>query len=73
MRASVTPRVFADAPIGEWNRYVITVKGDQVTVVLNGKTVLHEAALPGMKPSGRLALQHHGSQIEFANLFVKEL
>jgi hypothetical protein len=73
VRASVTPRVFADAPIGEWNRYVITVKGDQVTVVLNGKTVLHEAALPGMKPSGRLALQHHGSQIEFANLFVKEL
>lgn len=73
VRAGVTPRVFADKPIGEWNRFVITMKGEQVTVVLNGKTVLHEAVLPGVKPSGRLALQHHGSAMEFANLFVKEL
>lgn len=73
VRAGVTPRTFADHPIGEWNRFVITMKGDRVTAVLNGKTVLHEAFLPGVKPTGRLALQHHGSEMEFANLFVKEL
>lgn len=73
VRAGVTPRVHADKPHGEWNRFVITMKGERVTVVLNGKTVLHEALLPGVKPTGRLALQHHGQALEYANLFVKEL
>jgi hypothetical protein len=73
VRAAVTPRVNADMPIGEWNRFVITVKGKAVTVVLNGKTVLFEAELPPMKESGRIALQHHGSEIDFANLYIKEL
>lgn len=73
VRAGVTPRVNADKPVGEWNRFVMTMKGERVTVVLNGKTVLHEALLPGVKETGRLALQHHGSEMEFANLFVKEM
>ncbi|MFT4546568.1 MAG: hypothetical protein ACI9UA_001704 [Pseudoalteromonas tetraodonis] len=73
IRAALTPRVFADKPIGKWNRFVITVKGDRLTVVLNGKVVLHEAQLPGVKPQGKLAFQHHGNPLQFANIFVKEL
>ena len=73
VKAAVTPRVNADNPVGEWNRFVITVKDKAATVVLNGKTVLFEAELPPMKESGRIALQHHGSQIDFANLYIKEL
>jgi len=73
IRAALTPRVPADNRVGEWNRYVITVKGDRLTVVLNGKVVLHEAQLPGVKPTGKLGFQHHGNPLEFANIFVKEL
>lgn len=72
IRAALTPRVFADKPVGEWNRFVITVKGDRLTVVLNGKVVLHAAKLPGVKAEGPLALQNHGNALEFANLYVKE-
>ena len=73
IRAALTPRVPADNPMGEWNRFVITVKGDQLTVVLNGRVVLHEAKLPGVKPQGKLALQNHGNAVQFANIFIKEL
>jgi hypothetical protein len=73
VRAGVTPKVRADNPPGKWNRFVITMKGDRLTVVLNGKTVLENAQLPGVPAKGPIALQHHGDTIEFANLFIKEL
>ncbi len=73
VRLPTTPRVRADKPMGEWNRFVITVKGERLTVVLNGKVVLHEALLPGVKPTGKLAIQNHGNAFEVANFFVKEL
>jgi hypothetical protein len=34
--------------------------------------VIDRAKLPGMPPRGALALQHHGSAIEFANMWIKE-
>jgi hypothetical protein len=72
VRAGVTPKVNADNPIGQWNRFVITMKGDRLTVDLNGKRVIDDAQLPGIAPRGRIALQHHGDPIQFANLFIKE-
>jgi hypothetical protein len=71
--AGVTPKMNADAPIGEWNRFVITMKGDRLTVVLNGKTVIEDAKLPGVAAEGPLALQHHGDACQFANIYIKEL
>ena len=56
-----------------WNRFVITMKGDRLTVVLNGKTVLENAQLPGVPAEGPIALQRHGAPIEFANVYIKEL
>jgi hypothetical protein len=73
VRAGVTPKVRADNPIGQWNRFIITMKGDRLTVDLNGKRVIENAHLPGVPKRGRIALQHHGDPIQFANLFVKEL
>jgi hypothetical protein len=73
VRAGVTPKEKADKPIGEWNRFVITMKGDRLTVQLNGKTVIENAQLPGVPAQGRIALQHHGDPIQFANIYVKEL
>lgn len=73
VRAAVTPKKRADAPLGQWNRFVITMIGDRLTVVLNGKTVIENAQLPGVAPRGRIALQHHGDPVQFANLYIKEL
>ena len=72
IRAALVPKVKADHPIGAWNRMEITMKGELLTVVLNGQTVLEEARLPGVPKSGPIALQHHGSALEFRNLFIKE-
>ena len=73
VRAAVTPKKKADKPIGQWNRFVITMRGERLTVVLNGETVIENALLPGVPARGPLALQHHGDPIEFANIYVKEL
>ena len=57
---------------GDWNRYVVTVMGGAVTVVLNEKTVVDNkpADLP---PRGPVGLLGAGSAVEFANLYVREL
>jgi hypothetical protein len=84
IRAGVTPRHQADKPVGQWNRFEITVRGERVTVVLNGVKVIDKARLPGMATSGPIALQHHGgksngqwnsppSLVQFKNIFIKEL
>lgn len=84
VRAGVTPRRNADRDIGEWNSFAITMRGSRVTVVLNGKTVISEADLPGVPASGPLALQHHGSKkggvwtsppslVQFRNVTIQEL
>jgi len=73
VRKGVTPMVKADRPLGEWNRFEITMKGDRVSVKLNEKTVLEEAQLPGVPERGPIALQHHGDPIQFANIYIKEL
>lgn len=72
VRAAVTPKVKADKPVGEWNRMMITMKGDVLNVVLNGKQVIENAQLPDVPARGPLALQHHGQAIDFANLWIKE-
>jgi len=84
VRAGVTPKVRADKPVGEWNSFEITMKGDRLTVVLNGKKVIDNAQLPGVPEKGRFALQHHGgfkdgkyspasSLMQFRNISIKEL
>ena len=84
VRAAVTPRTQADNPVGQWNRFEITMRGDRVSVVLNGKKVIENAQLPGIPPRGSIALQHHGSLrdgkwtsppslVQFKNIYIKEL
>lgn len=73
VRKGVTPSEKADKPFGQWNRFHITMKGERLTVVLNGKTVIQEALLPGIAKRGPIALQHHGDPVQFANLFIREL
>ena len=73
VRAAVTPKAKADKPLGEWNRTIITLKGDRLTVTLNGQVVIENAQLPGTPKEGPIGFQHHGSKIDFANVWIKEL
>jgi hypothetical protein len=86
VRAAVTPKVRADRPIGEWNTFVITMRGEKLTVVLNGQTVIEKASLPRIPAKGAIAFQHHGgyneeadtwssasSLVQFRDIYVKEL
>lgn len=73
VRAAVTPKIKADKPPGQWNRFLIRMKGDRVTVLLNGQLVIDNAQLPGVPEKGAIGLQHHGDPVEFANLFIREL
>ena len=76
IRAGVTPVKKADRPPGEWNRFVITLKGDRITVVLNNETVISNAQLPGIPAEGAIALQddHADNNLfQFANIYICEL
>lgn len=73
IRAAATPNHKADKPVGDWNRFEITMQGDQISVILNDKTVIERCHLPGVPTEGPIALQHHGDQIQFANIYVKRL
>ena len=86
VRAGAVPKVCADNPVGKWNAFDITLKKDRVTAVLNGKTVLDNAQIPGIPKTGPIGLQHHGgknkktgkfspasSLIQFRNIYIKRL
>ncbi|MBN1996171.1 DUF1080 domain-containing protein [candidate division KSB1 bacterium] len=73
VRRAATPILNADNKPGSWNRFIITAVNDQITVNLNGKTVIDKAVLPGVPIKGPIALQHHGDHIQFANIYIKEL
>lgn len=73
VRRGVTPLVKADNEIGRWNRFMITMIDDRVSVELNGITVLRDAVLPDVPKEGPIGLQHHGDPIQFANVYIKEL
>ncbi len=73
VRRAVTPRKRADKAVGEWNEMIITMKGDRLTVVLNGEEVISRAQLPGVPPRGAIGLQHEHGTIQFRDLFIREL
>ena len=84
VRAGVTPKRIADRDIGAWNTFEITMRGDRLTVVLNGQEVISNAQLPDVPARGPIALQHHGSKkggvwtsppslVQFRNISIKEM
>jgi hypothetical protein len=79
----VPPSKDALKPVGEWNSYRIVAKGRQITVELNGTTVVdanldehkdkakeHSGML---REKGHLGLQSHDGRVEFRNIRVKPL
>jgi hypothetical protein len=83
VKAGVTPKKKMDKPVGEWNAFDITVKGDRLWVKLNGEEVITNALLPNIPAKGPIGLQHHGgfkdgkyvgnpSLVQFRNIKIKE-
>ncbi len=77
-----SPTVLADKKPGQWNTFLIRMVGDKVTIWLNGKLIVDRVALEnywdktGIVPLARadqIELQHHGSELFFKNLYIREL
>jgi hypothetical protein len=73
VRRACIPIKKADRPLGEWNVFLITLRGDRMTVELNGERVIDSAPLPNVPHTGPIGLQHHGDPVQFRRLWVKEL
>lgn len=74
------PLVKADKPIGEWNKFVIRMVGDDVTIHLNGQLVVDKQPLKNLWQKGKpipvkeqIELQCHGDPVWFKNIYIKEL
>jgi hypothetical protein len=79
----VPPSKDVTKAVGEWNKYRIIAKGRQVTIELNGSTIVdanlddykeHYKQHPGLqRETGHLGLQSHDGRVEFRNIYVKPL
>jgi hypothetical protein len=74
------PTKVADNPVGEWNTFRITMRGERVTVYLNGELVVDNVILENYWDrkipifiKDAIELQAHGNHIVYRNIYVKEL
>jgi uncharacterized protein (DUF427 family) len=72
----VPPAKNTAKPAGEWNRMQVSVKGNKVTVRLNGEVVnevsLDQGALKTRPPTGYIGFQDHGLPLWLRNIRVRE-
>jgi len=74
------PLKVADNPVGEWNTFHIIMKGDKVTVELNGELVVDDVVLENfwdrslpIFPEEQIELQAHGTYVAYRDLYIREL
>ncbi len=70
----------ADAKVGDWNRFHVIMRGDKVTVWLNGVLVVDNVTLENYWARNRpiffkeqIELQCHGDPTEWRNIFIRKL
>jgi hypothetical protein len=75
-----TPLVVADNKVGEWNTFHIIMKGDKVTVYLNGVLVTDQIPLENYWDrkmpiflKEQIELQAHGTFVSYRNIYIREL
>jgi hypothetical protein len=80
--ARVAPSENASKPAGEWQTYDIRLVGRQVTVVLNGKTIIDKAEVEGLTAiaidsneaePGPIYLQGDHGNVDFRNIVITPL
>ncbi len=64
-------------PAGEWNHYTITIKDQQLTVVLNGERIvdvdLSQSAMKDRPAEGYISFQDEGKPVWYRNVRIREL
>jgi hypothetical protein len=72
-----SPESMAGLRKDDWNEYVITARGNHITLDLNGKrTVNYVEQEAGIKNSGIIALQVHGGppmEVQYKDIEIQEL
>ena len=61
----------SEKPIGEWNHYEITCRGDEITIKVNGVLVNHVTKCSATK--GAICLQSEGAELSFSNIRLTPL
>ena len=74
------PLVVADHNVGEWNNFHIIMRGDHVTVYLNGILVTDNIPLENywdhnlpLFAKEQIELQAHGTFVSYRNIYLREL
>ena len=74
------PLVVADNKVGEWNNFHIIMRGDKVTVYLNGVLVTDNIPLENywnhnlpLFAKEQIELQAHGTFVSYRNIYLREL
>jgi len=74
------PLIVADNKVGEWNTFHIIMKGEKVTVYLNGILVTDNIVLENywdhnlpIFTKEQIELQAHGTYVAYRNIYIKEL
>lgn len=74
------PRELADKPFGQWNSFRIVQVGARTSIWLNGKHIVDHATMENywdrelpLFAKGVIQLQTHGGEIQWRNLFVREI
>lgn len=74
------PLKLADNAIGDWNNFHIIMKGDKVTVYLNGVLVVDNVVMDNywdyklpIFPKEQIELQAHGTHVYYRDIYLKEL
>jgi len=64
-------------PAGEWNRYIITVQNERLTVILNGEQIhdlkLDESEMKDRPAKGYIGFQDEAKRVWYRNVRIKEL
>ena len=74
------PLLVADNRVGEWNTFHIIMKGDKVTVYLNGVLVTDNISLENywdrnlpLFVKEQIELQAHGTFVSYRNIYLREI
>jgi hypothetical protein len=63
----------AELKPGQWNRARFTLRGNQLSVLVNGQAVVTGVTVPGIAPRGPLEVHSSPVPAELANLFWRSL